>query len=152
MKFNNKQKEVLNNLLFVFLLFIFLIANTCISFKYSTSLFENLNIFLLLFAGIIYGFISENIVKSFLIGFLLWPVILFFRIVHDFSTVDALPALIVSYLRTGIIVLFLSMLWGFPGFFTARRNSTDGKKGIYRSLAFLSFLIAGIVCIFIFLD
>jgi len=145
------QKETLNNVLFFSFLFIFITINIGIFFNYAVSLFENIFLFFLVFAGIIYGFISKNSVKSFLIGFLLWPVFLFFSFVRDLSAFEFME-LLLSYLPVSIIIFVISLLWGLPGFFTAKIFSEDGKRGLHLILTALTTLIIFVMLIFIFLD
>lgn len=138
--FKNDQKETLNNVLFVFFCFLFFAFGLPIRQYVELSTLQMLGpifLLLLLFSGMIYGCISKNPPKSFLLGFLFFPIASLFDILNQLFT-----TFILLQVNDFIILFIVSILWGLPGYFVAKTLTTEGKKRwVYLMLVPVSFLM-----------
>ena len=149
----NQQIEMFNDILFVFLLLLFFVLGLPIHRYVGMSVYTYATFFLLFFSGIIYGYISKNPPKSFLIGFLFLPTVGIFSIIEQLFTAPFLP-----HIQDFIFAFIVSIFLGLPGYFTAKFaiQINTGTKDIdsikYLLLFFFTYIIMIIVLFFLFLD
>ncbi|WNY24167.1 hypothetical protein MmiHf6_14960 [Methanimicrococcus hongohii] len=97
--------------------------------------FSLIAIFIFYFGSFIYGFISKNPVKSYLLGLSVYLTWFVFEIFTYYSRTDLFEFDI--YLK----YLIYSVIWGLPGFLTAQDRSVKWKYSIFIVLALIIIFI-----------
>ena len=139
-----EQSEKINNIVF------FGIMALSVLVLYISSLLENFRFWLTLFflilllSGIIFGFVSQNPKKSFLLGFLIWACIPLYLIIGKIlsnplsisDVFDMIPIISGCTFITGIIS-------GSVGYFAAAEFVHPDKKWkiVYRIISTVLFLV-----------
>ena len=141
MRYNFQKKEMLNNILFLFFLSLFILFNVFLHLNYEASIIELICLIFLFFGGIVYGYISKNPLKSYLIGFLLFPIMLLFSLIQDSLSFTEL----LSHLFNIFIVLVYSSFWGLPGYFMAKESNNKKKRLAYVISSILLCFILGFI-------
>lgn len=147
MKYFSK-KETKENILFFSLLFLVILFNIY-HYRDNSSLINAIFLFLFCFSGLIYGFFSQNPLKSFIFGFLFWPLLIIcFSLLENYTFTSFYTN---SRFDIGTLYLVLiSIWWGLPGYFMskARMIENKNKKVIYSFFA-IAFCLIGTTAFFI---
>jgi|GEM_PF-6281549 len=134
-------KECFKNETLLFLSFLslyFLIF--CIAYFMLTVFKIRLDVFLLLFVlfiPVVYGFFSNNSLKSFLFGLLILPILGIFNLIFDSVFFKSNELLFLSLPA----FLFCSVLWGLTGYL-GNKNFKKNWKSLLFILLLLVFLFA----------
>ncbi|WNY24160.1 hypothetical protein MmiHf6_14890 [Methanimicrococcus hongohii] len=148
----NVRKEVLDSTLFIFLLFIYVLILYLMFIGVQNSSISLAFAFFILFASVIYALLSKNIVSSFLIGFLLWPIYLVFNMFQSFPEYGNIFDLFAAYFGTIGWTLVMSIIWGLPGYFLAQHLDNKNRKMMLIAFGIMFFIITFVIYIFIMLD
>ena len=135
--FNLERNEKVNNILFV-AAYLFSIFVLVLFPETSPSIIVFL-VFLHLGAAI-YGLISKNPLKSYLFGFLIHPVFMILNSIYAFI-VYSTPIFSDVTFSSLVQILIYSVIWGFPGFFTAQNRSNKFLFALCLLAAFVFILI-----------
>ena len=150
------QSEKVNNVLFVGILVLvililhFFIMGSFENFRFWLTLFLSL----LLFSSIIFGYVSKNPKKSFLLCFLIWasfPLYILYIIVD--SIVSNQTSIITGITEAAIplLVFFITgIISGSTGYFVAADHPDKNRRIIYRVLSFVLFLIVFLITVVLY--
>ena len=153
------QSEKVNNILFVGILILFVMSSFLLSgmFKLgellnvrfetdvillSSSLSAYLLFFSLFFSSIIFGYISKNPKKTFLLGFLIWTIpfcIPIIRIIIQQTSVS--DVFLTDYLIMALLFFINGILIGVAGYFVAVNHPDKNRRILYLILSFVLILI-----------
>ncbi|WNY27591.1 hypothetical protein [Methanolapillus ohkumae] len=131
------QNEKANNILFV-LSYVFLVL-LILGIGYFSGIFGVVLFLFMYFAPIVFGFFSKNSIKSFLFGFLLLPAMEIFDFIIS-SMIDSNFAGGLDFLFAPKTLLF-SVVWGFSGYFAAKKGNDQVQKLIYAACVFVILLL-----------
>ncbi|MBZ3935391.1 hypothetical protein [Methanimicrococcus blatticola] len=143
------QSENVNTLLFAFIWIVFILSVIGIFYGYSVHTAELIFIFLLLAGSIIYGFISKNPVKSFILGLSIWLSWVFIStfpniLESGYGSIFENP---LSFLGGMLYFAALGSLNGGIGYFIAATHSDKRRQLLYRVIA-LALLFASAMFFF----
>ena len=153
------QSEKVNNILFVLILILFVMSSFLLSgmFKLgellnvrfetdvillSSSLSANLLFFVLFFSSIIFGYVSKNPKKTFLLGFLIWTLpfcISIIRIIIRQTSVS--DVFLTNYPILALLSFINGILMGVAGYFVAVNHPDKNRRILYRILPLVLILI-----------
>ena len=138
------RNEKTNNILFAFFFVIFLILLFCLHYRIFTSTAEIFLLLLLFFGGLIYGYISKNPIKSFLLIFSFW-FLFFLYLLFGQITQTSVSIFTVSFLKQLVSLFLYPTVWGITGFLMAKESSNKTKRIIYIILAILICFTLGFI-------
>ena len=140
--FSNKNTK--ENIFFFSFLFFFILFAALYYYKYSFAI--NIFLFLFLFSSLIFGFVSKNPFKSFILGFLFWPLLI--PLFAYLETLKLTSVFSVGQIDSGtVFLILLSVLWGFPGYFVSKAGLSENKskKIIFYSCGFIACILGAFI-------
>jgi len=151
-----EQSEKVNNILFIGIIALSILA------LFISTVVENFRIWItlfflfLLFSGIIFGFVSKNPKKAFLLGFLIWACIPLYIIVGEIASkrISISDLFVPDELILIIIIctFIAGIISGGVGYFTASEFVHSDKKWriLYRILSTVLFFILIFITYFLY--
>ncbi|MDV0445183.1 hypothetical protein MmiAt1_07400 [Methanimicrococcus sp. At1] len=131
MEILKQNKEILNFLIFISLLFTAFILSY-LAFTYEFIILFIFVFFLLLFGSILFGYFSKNQVLSAIFGFLIYPISLAGADFNNLSNLDLNFEYVLSYVFSEIMLL--SVLSAAIGWLAAS-HLEDRDKQMFRYMA-----------------